>query len=115
MGDAHVNFRPTNGFRLAVCIVRNAQIGLANRVKGLVNAPMFQLPSGGQGSDISMGKSILCSGPFRHSRFVTFAESRRCQRCQTFENHCEIGHWRAFKGCKGNFVCANFALEYNDA
>jgi len=87
-----VDFRLTNGFRLAISGVCNAQIWLVDGMKGLVNAPMFQLPSGGQDSDISVGKSILCSGPFRYCRLVARAESRRCHRCQTFENHCEIGH-----------------------
>jgi hypothetical protein len=115
VGDAQVNFRPTNGFRFALGVVCNVQIRLADGVKGLVNAPMFQLPSAGQSGDISMGKPSLCRSPFCNDRLIARAESRRCQRCQSFENHCEIGHWRAFKGCKGNFVCSNFALEYNDA
>ena len=114
VGDAHVNFRPINGFRFAFGVVCNTQTWMADAVKGLINAPMLELPSGGQGGDISMGKSNLCGSPFCDDRLIARAESRRCQRCQTFENHCEIGHWRAFRGCKGNFVCTSFALEYNE-
>lgn len=114
VGDAHVNFRPINGFRFAFGVVCNTQTWMADGVKGLINAPMLELPSGGQGGDISMGKSNLCGSPFCDDRLIARAESRRCQRCQTFENHCEIGHWRAFRGCKGNFVCTSFALEYNE-
>ena len=113
VGDAQVNFRPMKGFRFAFGIVCNAQIRLADGVKGLIDTPMLQLPSRGQSGDNSIWEPNLYRSPFCDDRLIARAESRRCQRCQTFENHCEIGHWHAFKGCKGNFVCTNFALEYN--
>ena len=110
-GRCSRDFRPVNGFRFAFGVVCNAQTRLADGVKGLVNAPMFQLPSGRQGSDISPGKPMLCCSPFGGDRLVT-CESAVASGAN-FENHCEIGHWRAFRGAR-IILFVHFALEYND-
>jgi hypothetical protein len=67
-----------NGFRFTFGTVCNAQIRLADGMKGLVDAPMLKLPSRGQSGDVSIWKPNLYHSPFSDDRLIARAESRRC-------------------------------------